>query len=128
MCLTPERQIVSIRFLLSPCFFWLYKVKEKNAFQMFLFQQKKSRKLNQGWELIWLLIFGDKRFMYFTSVSYVLFSIVDWLYFNGLSTFVGYLMSNRFLQKSIYGSIKPIVGGKIREFLPFIRVLIWIWM
>ena len=42
--------------------------------------------------------------------------------FNGISTFLGYLMPNPFFLKNSSGTSEPKAGGEIKEFLPSSRV------
>ena len=44
--------------------------------------------------------------------------------FNGLLTFVGYLMPKPFLLKNSDGIISPIAGRGIKRFMPFPSVLV----
>ena len=47
-------------------------------------------------------------------------------FFNGISTFLGYLMPNPSFYKNSSGTIQPI-AGRIRGFIPFPSVIVRKW-
>ena len=44
--------------------------------------------------------------------------------FNGISTFVAYLMPKQSLKKGS-SVIIPLIAGEMSEFMPFSRILVW---
>ena len=86
-----------------------------------IYKKKKTQQTTDHLQSSTVFIFFIELNKYKGIEPLIVKGLVRFLLFNGISTFVGYLMPKPFSKKNSSGTIQPI-AGRIRGFIPFPRV------